>query len=196
MEDIIKEIIIEVLQGAASEFGYTLAIIISQWILSFLMLIVLVIISLICYILYAKAVSKIAEDRGLTNHKIFAWIPILRTVLLFEIIDSSIAWWVHLLVVLGVSLFFPVAPLIMIIALWTKIAHIYLQEWWKALIVGILSGLPVLNIIPAIYFAYYYENPAHISPNAETIITVKHESTGNSTNILVEPDPVTETNEY
>ncbi|KKH93180.1 hypothetical protein EO95_00250 [Methanosarcina sp. 1.H.T.1A.1] len=163
--DIITTIIVGVLGESAKGFGGTLALIVAGWLYSVLVLLVLLLFFAVYYIVSAKAISKIAEDRGITDHKIFAWIPILRVVRLFEIIDFKIPWWLNFFVVVVLLLFFQLFFCIMVLGLWIKIAYMYLKRTGEAVILGLLFGLPGLNIILAIYLAYYYK---------EEHITKKH----------------------
>lgn len=157
LADLIKEIIVEVLSISANSFGGTLAAIVAGWLYSVFLLLCLVIIVAVYYIISAKAISKIARDKGLTNHRIFAWIPILRVVRLFEIIEFKLPWWLDFFIVVYLLMFFQVFLFIMILGLWIKIAYTYLKSVEEAAILGLLLGLPGLNIILAIYFAYCYK---------------------------------------
>ena len=156
--DLITTIVVGVLGESAKGFGGTLALIVSGWLYSVLIILVLLLFFAIYYIVSAKAISKIAEDRGITDHKIFAWIPILRVVHLFEIIDFKVPWWLNFFVVVVLVLFFQLFFCIMIVGLWIKIAYMYLKRTEETVILGLLFGLPGLNIILAIYFAYYYKD--------------------------------------
>jgi hypothetical protein len=168
--DLIKDIIVGIFGASAQSFGGALAFIVAGWLYSAFILLAIFLICVIYYIISAKAISKIAEDQGLTDHRIFAWIPILRVVRLFEIVDFKVPWWLNFFYIVVISLFFQLFFGIMILVLWIKIAHIYLKRTGEAVILGLLFGLPVLNIILAVYFAYYYKEE-HITSKPKTLKT-------------------------
>lgn len=144
--------------------------------LFYVLLVILgLIIIAIYYIVSAMSISKIAADNGIKGHRIFAWIPFARIVLLYEIIGRPISpWWgsiLSILLVLVISLIIPYLVLFLIVLMWTFIIYMYMKSWWKAALLGILLGWPGLNIVIAFYFAYIhkYLKPKDISTAFETI---------------------------
>ena len=141
---------------------------------------IMLVITIAYYIALSKSISKIAKDTGHAKNSYLAWIPsmICRMWLLCDITGVSkliIIWrvaadilWVYTVsqVALGENnIIITVTNLVVLCSyfvfayLWIDVTKMYLKSTPKSIILGILFGLPILNVILAVYFAYVYKAP-------------------------------------
>jgi glycerol-3-phosphate acyltransferase PlsY len=105
------------------------------------------------YIFMAICLMKIAKKTN-TGNAWFAWIPILNLILMIQCSKKSL-WWIILFLI-------PFVNIIASIIIWMNIAkNLGKPEW-----LGILTILPLLNIVIPAYLAFSDSDTASIAPTS------------------------------
>jgi len=99
------------------------------------------IIGFIIYAYFAFCMMTIANKVGVENSW-FAWIPILNVILLIQIADKPLWWFVLLLI--------PLLNIIIAVIIWMAIAERRGKPNW----LGILMIIPFVNFIIPAYLAF------------------------------------------
>ena len=179
------------------------------------------IVAVIAYYYYiSKALAKITVDSGHEKNTWVAWVPLMsfRMWLLCEITETSKAlvgvrlfadaFWFYMWVSQPANYSTPTKTInnvivliscIAVMYLWFRVAKMYKKSDVNAAVLSILFGFPILNIILAIYFAYFIEsaNQQKISFNTmqPTVTTAQPITPANSTPVVT-PAKSTKSNEF
>jgi len=93
------------------------------------------------YIYFAISLMKIAEKTD-TENGWFAWIPILNVILMLQIAEKPLWWFILILI--------PLVNIVIIVLVWMAIAERRGKpSWW-----GIMMLVPIMNIITPGYLAF------------------------------------------